>query len=192
MIRCVLAKSFLTLLAMGAATLFLVPAAMAQQGGSNTQTRQPTSFGGTAMAPVYNTAPMPMVQGQPGRNAPSYSFNNNRDGMANPPAGFDPRSFPTMNNSLSPEESARITAQRNAQAQMYEQDYLARLQAASELQRNNLLMGQMMNMQGGAMPGGFVNPFAPKEEEKPKKRRVVYGERNDPLQTPPRLFNPDQ
>jgi len=155
----------------------------------NTNTGGPVTYGGSASAPVYNTNAMPITT-QPGRNAPSYTFNSGSTNAGNVPYGFDPRSFPTGGNSLSPQEAARLTAQRDAQAQLYEQDYLARLQAASDMQRNNLLLGQMQNLQNG----GFINPLTgkPEEEEKPKKRRVVYGERNNPLQTPPRLFNPDQ
>jgi hypothetical protein len=159
------------------------------QTGSNTNAGGPTTYGGAAFAPVYNTNAMPITT-QPGRNAPSYSFNSGSTNAGNVPYGFDPRSFPTGGNSLSPQEAARLSAQRDAQAQLYEQEYLARLQAASDLQRNNLMLGQMQNLQNG----GFVNPFIgqAEEDEKPKKRRVVYGERNNPLQTPPRLFNPDQ
>ena len=135
----------------------------------------------TGTAPVYNSTarPLPLNQMVAGKNAPSYNYNktqpyNNFGG--DPLAGADL-------SALSPEQARLIRAQRDANAQRAQAEYMATLQ---------------QQQQGGAAnpylqgAGQMYNQFAQPTPKAPAKRRVVYKEKNNPLVTPPRLFNPDQ
>jgi hypothetical protein len=140
--------------------------------------------GGVNGAPIYNNAsqqPLPLNQMAAGKNAPSYNYNNTQ-----PYTGFmggDPMAGADMAN-LTPEQRRMIDQQAAARA-VQEQAYLAnmqRQQAQQQAQTNPYMQG------ANQMYNNYTQP----EQQKPKQRRVVYNERNNPLVTPPRLFNPDQ
>ena len=137
---------------------------------------------GTAGAPVYNnnptTAPLPMEQMVAGKNAPSYTSRNNN---AYTGFGADPLANADLS-SLSPEQSQMIRAQREAIAQKAQAEYLASLQQGQ---------GGVISpyTQGAAQ---MYNQFNQPQQQAPVQRRVLYKQLNNPLVTPPRLFNPDQ
>lgn len=134
--------------------------------------------------PVYNNAgqPLPLNQMVAGRDAPSYNYNNNAY------TGFNanPLSNITSVGSLTPQQSQMMAAQRDAQAAAYQNEYIA------QLQRN---MAPPADATGSsAYQGSAFNQLytGNQQQRPPTKRRVSYNQRNNPLATPPRLFNPDQ
>ncbi len=143
-------------------------------------------------APVYNNtgAPFPMEQMIAGKNAPSYNYNRaNSRAQASIYGG----NYLSGGNggALTPQEAEAIRAQRNAQAQAYQAEYMASLQqqAAMQAQQNgvnsSLYQGsQFSNLYSSSQGEGAV--------KKPTQRRVIYKEKNDPLVTPPPLFNLDR
>jgi len=189
------------------AVLGLVSATVPAMAQQTTTTTQPQAMYGVPMynstgnsyyqgtpsgAPVYNNGgarPLPLNQIVAGKNAPSYNYNQNNaytgfGASGNPLAGAD-------YGNLTSEQSRYIDQQREYRAQQEQQAYMQSMQQVQQQQQT----WQQQPQQGavGYMQGlnqGY-NPFA-QPEEKPKQRRVVYNERNNPLATPPRLFNPDQ
>jgi|GEM_PF-6011501 len=135
-------------------------------------------------APIYNNAtaqPLPLNQMAAGKNAPSYNYNNTR-----PYTGFmggDPMSGMDYGNLTS--EQRRMIDQQAAARAAQEQAYFTNMQRQQMQQQ-----GQMNPYLQGASQ--LYNSYGQPEQQKPKQRRVVYNERNNPLVTPPRLFNPDQ
>jgi uncharacterized iron-regulated membrane protein len=145
----------------------------------------PSQAGGV---PTYNNLaqPVPVEQLIAGKNAPSYNFNTGTQAYTG--FGNNPLSNITSIGSLTPEQSRYMQAQADAAAAQRQNEYMASLQQQPNAQQQGI---------ASALPtqfsSGFNNPFGT-QPEKPVKvtRRVVYRERNDPLVTPPRLFNPDQ
>lgn len=142
-----------------------------------------SGVGGTS--PVYNNAnaqPYAMNQMVAGKNAPSYNYNR-----TNAFTGFtntgDPLAGADFAN-LTPEQSRYIEQQRQYRLQQEQQAYLQQQGQFQQQQSQQQAGNYMQNLSQG------YNPFA--EPEKPKQRRVVYKDRNNPLVTPPRLFNPEQ
>jgi len=132
----------------------------------------------TGAVPFYNnnTQPLPMDQLVAGKNAPSYNF-----GGTQPYNSFG-GSMTNSNGVLTPEAVAQLRAQRDAQAQQYEQQFLQ--------------SGQANNQQGtlGAVQNAY-NSFTGQQQQQPArpvKRQLVYRQQDNPLAAPPRLFNPDQ
>lgn len=145
------------------------------------------AYGGQQPAPVpfynngANAQPFSMEQMIAGKNAPSYNYGNNG---AQQPYGFNNGANMDMSGSLSPAQVEMLRAQRNAAAQNFEAQYLANMQ-------------QQMGANGASQYQGnafsqLYNKATEDDEPAPKKRRVVYKEKNNPLITPPRLFDPDQ
>jgi hypothetical protein len=143
---------------------------------------------GVGGSPIYNNSgaqPYAMNQMIAGKNAPSYNFNNNTaytgfTNTGNPLAGADLAN-------LTPEQSRYIEQQRLYRVQQEQQAFLQQQQAQQQQawqQPQQQVNSYMQNLNQG------YNPFM--EQEKPRQRRVVYKERNNPLVTPPRLFDPDQ
>jgi hypothetical protein len=141
---------------------------------------------GVGGSPIYNNGsaqPYAMNQMIAGKNAPSYNFSNNTaytgfTNTGNPLAGADLAN-------LTPEQSRYIEQQRLYRVQQEQQAFLQQQQAQQQQQAwQQPQMNTTQNLNQG------YNPFM--EQEKPRQRRVVYKERNNPLVTPPRLFDPDQ
>jgi hypothetical protein len=136
-------------------------------------------------APVYNNAaqqPLPLNQLAAGKNAPSYNYNTANQAYTGFTGGNVMAGADLAN--LTPEQRRMIDQQAAARAAQ-EQAYLNSLQQQQAQQQ-----GQMNPYLQGATQ--MYNNFNQPEQQKPKQRRVVYNERNNPLTTPPRLFNPDQ
>lgn len=189
-------RLFVSLATLGMA--FAMPAAMAQQ--TTTTTTQPQVVYAVPMynaspnnyyqngvgntAPVYNNAnaqPYAMNQMVAGKNAPSYNYSK-----TNAYTGFTNTGDPLVGAdfaNLTPEQSRYIEQQRQFRLQQEQQAYLQQ-QGQFQQQPQQQAAGYMQGLNQG------YNPFV--EPEKPKQRRVVYKERNNPLVTPPRLFNPEQ
>ncbi len=131
---------------------------------------------------VYNSGsvtPLPMQQMIAGKNAPSYNY-----GTAQPyNSGY---SGNTSIGSLTPEQAAAQRAQRDAQAQAYQQQYMASIQQQS-MQPN----AATPNQQQGAFAQMYNNMTGGQEQQPPVKKRVVYNGRPSPLVEPPRLFKTD-
>lgn len=144
--------------------------------------------GGTPTAnPYFNTQaqPMPMEQMVAGRNAPSYNFG----GDSNAYTGFGGGTGSGGYNSIgvmTPEQAQLFNRQREAAALAYQNEYLAGLQQQAQPQQQAAPMQQQQQ--------NFAAPFMGGQQQAapPVRRRVVYREMNNPLATPPRLFNPDQ
>lgn len=134
--------------------------------------------------PVYNNTgrPLPMEQLVAGKNAPSYTSPGNAyTGFS----GYTSNPLQNMNPAaMTPEQSRLISAQREAM----QADYLTNLQRLQEDLNRQALATQQQKAYGTPYNqyGGQVQQTAPVQ------RRVVYKEKNNPLSTPPRLFNPDQ
>lgn len=134
--------------------------------------------------PVYNNtaSPLPMEQLVAGKNAPSYTS----PGTAY--TGFSGYTSDPMQNmnasAMTPEQSRYISAQREAM----QAEYMTNLQRLQEDLNRQALATQQQKTYGGQYNqyGGQVQQTAPVQ------RRVVYKEKNNPLVTPPRLFNPDR
>lgn len=165
--------------------IYAVPVYNAMPSGTQYQQGSPTVYNnGTA-------SPLPLQQMTAGKNAPSYNYNG-----AAPYSGFNtggnPMAGADMSN-LTPEQRRYIDAQTAANYQ--QEQYMREQQNRQALQQQQQMLQQQQqpfaqtNSYLGT--GNFNNPFA-EPEQKPKQRRVVYNERNNPLVTPPRLFNPDQ
>lgn len=141
---------------------------------------------GNGGAPIYNNSPsarpLPLQQMVAGKDAPSYSYGKGQayNNFADPLANMDITS-------MSPDQARMVRAQRNARAQQAQADYLASLQGQQP--PGGMVTG---NSQYAPTAGQTYNQFTQPEQQKPKQRRVVYNEKNNPLVTPPRLFNPDQ
>lgn len=127
--------------------------------------------------PVYNNlgSPLPMDQMIAGKNAPSYNYN------APKPYNLNPTTY--GNGVLTADQVARARAERNARAQQYAQEYM---QQATESQ-----YGQQAQQAMGGVANAYGNYMEPQQTQKPKKKRLVYREQDEILQTPPRLFNID-
>lgn len=129
------------------------------------------------MVPYYNNSAQPVPQAMvAGKNAPSYSYNRGAQPYNN---------FNSMGNTngapMSPQDAASMRAQRDQQAQLYQQQYYQ----------------QAQNMGQAGMGGAYntlQNAVAPQQQQPAVKttKRLVYRESDNPLSTPPRLFNPDQ
>ncbi len=174
---------------------------MAQTSGTSTQpsymvpmyvspngTQAYGSQGGAV--PMYNpnAQPMPMRQMIAGKNAPSYNYNNQAYTGYN--SSGSPLSNVTSMGSLSPQQMQYVQQQQTAQALAYQNEYLASLQQdqgqAQPVQQQ--AASNSSKYQGKAFSGLYNS----NQQKKPSKRKVIYKEMNNPLQTPPRLFNPDQ
>ena len=156
--------------------IYAVPVYNGMSGTPQYQQGTPTFYNNAAQAPL------PLNQLAAGKNAPSYNYNNS--GQTPAYTGF------TGNNPLSGMDYANLTPEQRRyldqqEAARYQQQQY--LQQQQQQQRAQQQLGQANSYLGG----GSLNPFA-QPEQKPKQRRVVYNERNNPLVTPPRLFNPDQ
>lgn len=135
-----------------------------------------------ANVPVYNNAaqPLPMEQLIAGKNAPSYNYNAPVQpyNLGGTTAGG---STNMSGAPLSPAQVAQMRANRNAQAQQYEQQYLQQAQ---------------QQISGVSAPEGYMgNPYSAaygQQQIRPTKKRLLYKERDDLMPVPPRLFNPDQ
>lgn len=141
----------------------------------------PTQYqAGVAGAPIYNNTaqqPLPLNQMAAGKNAPSYNYNSTR-----PYTGFmggDPLAGADYAN-LTPEQRRLIDQQAAARAAQ-EQAFYTNMQK-QQMQQNPYIQGASQ----------LYSNYTQEEPQVQKQRRVVYKERNNPLTTPPRLFNPDQ
>jgi hypothetical protein len=174
--------------------------AFAQNSFSPTTTIQPYAApqlyvapGGVPTAsPYFNTQaqPLPMEQMVAGRNAPSYDFN----GSANTFTGFGSGTGNTgyvSGGIMTPEQAQLFNRQREAAALAAQNEYLASLQQQSQMQQQQQPQAAPMMMQ---QTQNFAAPFLGGQGQAaaPMRRRVLYREMNNPLATPPRLFNPDQ
>lgn len=151
---------------------------------TDTQSSQGYVPSQSAPAPsLYNAGPTakPYVAG---KNAPSYSYNTNAK-----PFGFDANGEGNSTvGSITPEQAIAMRAQRDAQAQAYEKQYLENLQKQRAAGSGYLPPEAAAVYQTGA--DGVRRLVMPEEEKPaPKKRRVVKREQDNPLSTPPRLFN---
>ncbi len=208
-------RPFVSLAVLGIIASASVPAAAQQQTATTPGSGYATTQSGYTQsapvytAPIYNSAsnnyyqpnatgtpfynnspsarPLALNQMVAGKDAPSYNYNRNQsyNGYGDPLANMDM-------SAMTPEQARLVRAQRNARAQQAQAGYLASLQAQKQQQLQ-------MQQQPGALTnpylqgaGQMYNQFAEPEPEKPKQRRVVYKEMNNPLVTPPRLFDPDQ
>ena len=153
-------------------TYYNAPIYNAPQGYSQTQ----------GNVPIYNSGnvqPLPMQQMIAGQNAPSYNYNTVQP--------YGTNNSNTYGGAITPEQANAIRASRNAQAQAYEAQYMQQLQQQAQ--------GIAPNNNSSAYQGNAFSQLYNREDDAdkvPTKRRVVYNERNNPLITPPRLFNPDQ
>jgi hypothetical protein len=189
-------RLFVSLAVLGLA--FAAMPAMAQQTTTQPQVvytpmynPSPNSYyqPGVGGSPVYNNGsaqPYAMNQMIAGKNAPSYNYNR-----SNAYTGFtntgDPLAGADLAN-LTPEQSRYIEQQRLYRVQQEQQAFLqqqqAQLQQQQAWQQSQQQINTMQNLNQG------YNPLA--QQEQPRQRRVIYKERNNPLVTPQRLFNPDQ
>ncbi len=171
-------------------TLAIAIPAFAQTNAQNTQTynAQPVYNA----APVYNSGanvqPYSMQQAIAGKNAPSYNYNPNPQPYNFNATGNQNAYGSNAFGAMTPEQATMLRAQRDAQAQAYQAQYMEQLRA----QQQGGVYSNSSAYQGNAF-SQLYNSFGQKDEEKvPTKRRVVYREKNNPLIEPPRLFNPDQ
>ena len=135
-----------------------------------------------------NLQMLPMNQMIAGRDAPSYAFGNRQQ---NQQAGLygNNGGFGNAMGGLSPDQARQIRAQRDANAQAYQQQYMDSMQ--QQQMQNNPYAQQ--NMAGSQYQGSqFSQLYAENAEPKPVKKKVIYNELNNPLKEPPRLFNPDR
>lgn len=139
----------------------------------NGMTGVPQYQTGVYGAPFYNNAspmPLPLNQMTAGVNAPSYNY----DG-AQPYTGF------TGGDPMAGMDYANLTSEQRG---MIDQ------QAAARAMQEQAFYANQMAQQGQINGGNQM--FGGNQEQEPVRRRVVYKEKNNPLVTPPRLFNPDQ
>ena len=139
--------------------------------------------------PYFNTQaqPMPMEQMVAGRNAPSYDFGGNTNAFTGFGGGANTGGY-VSNGIMTPEQAQLFNRQREAAALAAQNEYLANLQQQAQMQQQQQQMVAPMTQQQN-----FSAPFfGGQQQAAPVQRRVVYRERNNPLATPPRLFNPDQ
>jgi hypothetical protein len=147
-----------------------------------------TPQGGT---PVYNNTsapPVPLKQMIAGKNAPSYVYKD--------PSQVQPYNFQSGGNAYQPQGTMTPQEEAAIRAQQYQE------QLMNSLGQNGQNMGGVSTEQsilaGGGAPIDFSTltggPFGNTQQQqaRPTKKRVLYKERNNPLVTPPRLFNPDQ
>lgn len=134
--------------------------------------------------PIYNSGanPLPMEQMIAGKNAPSYNYNSNKVQPYN--LGGTGSMSSGAGAPLTPDQVAQMRANRNAQAQQYEQHYLQ--QAQNQLQGVTAPDGYAA--QGyNALYGGQQQ----QQQQRPTKKRLLYKQGEDMMPTPPRLFNID-
>jgi hypothetical protein len=136
-------------------------------------------------APIYNSGaqPLPMQQMIKGHNAPSYNFNGNNARPYN--------NFGTMNSKSGPmtvEEADRQRAMRDQQALEYERKLVSQVNAQNAQGGQNAQqgLGQYGQQLYQALPG------AQQPQQLARQKRVIKREQDNPLNAPPRLFNPDQ
>lgn len=147
-------------------------------------------------APVYNNAattrPVPLQQYIAGKNAPSYSFNNEQ---IQPYNGFG-----TQGPAVGTPAYVQMQNQQFQQQQLQQQQFDQQQAAGYGLRQPPLPGGipgngynpgtRGANAYGSSLSGG---PFGTAQQQQvPKKRRVVYKEMNNPLKEPARLFDPNQ
>lgn len=145
-----------------------------------------TNTGSTIYNNGTNVPPIALNQIIAGKNAPSYTYGG---GGVKPYNGFNsnPLAGVTSIGSLTPEQATYLQNQQN-QAYAAEQ---ARL--AQQAQQQQYGSANSSLYQGSNFSQLYSNPFGTQPEKTvPTKRRVVYKEANNPLVTPPRLFNPEQ
>lgn len=145
-----------------------------------------TQQGGSA--PIYNNGtnvpPRALNQMIAGKNAPSYSYGGASGNSAYRNFNSNPMANVTSIGSLTPEQG----------------NYLRAQEAREEQERLNQQRQQQQGNYSSAYQGSSfsqlytnANPFGTKADtEIVTKKRVVYKEANNPLITPPRLFNPEQ
>ncbi len=139
---------------------------------AQTNTGQPVLYN-------QNAVPFSLSQAVAGVSAPSYSYN----------AGSTQTYAPQ--GTLSPEQEAALEAQYFQQQALFQQQLnqqaaLAAQNNQSSLQDPNSFQAQLARLRAG---GASSNDAQPTER---KVKRVVRNAINNPLQPPPRLFNPDQ
>ncbi len=136
--------------------------------------------GSNTFKPLYNTNAQPTI---PGRNAPSYNFNGNNSNA------IQPYSFGNGSNNFynaSPQQQQGYNGQNQGQFG-YQQQYAGSLQQNAN---KGATFGQLYN--GGTTATTNNGNGQLFQQQAPTQRRVTYNERNNPLTTPPRLFDPDQ
>lgn len=150
-----------------------------------TTTQQPSYYvvpagNATSSGSLFNqnAQPLPLQQMIAGQNAPSYNYGTTTQAYT----GSSGRN--TSIGVMSPEQARSLNRQREANALAYQNEYLASLGQAA--------MGQQQPTSSSAYQGSaFSNLYAGEKKKVPTKRRVVNKSMNDPLATPPRLFNLD-
>jgi len=164
----------------------------------NTNTAVPYFQSQNGASPNYNNgtnAPaFPMQQMIAGKNAPSYNYNTtggpqpyNNFGNNNPANGPTPM-----------DQIQGGSYQRDLAGLAYQQQYMQDYQKMLAQQQSQLQQQQQQPQnapsayQGNAFSQLYANAAGPDKPAAPKKQRVVYKERNNPLIVPPRLFNPDE
>lgn len=153
------------------------------------QTGQPTGYnaGYQYQQPMTQTAPL--YNG--GVNVQPYYMNQQGTGGYNnspAPFNFNGGYNNSMGNAgsigaMTPEQAAYVRMQREAAAQLYQQQYMQQMQQPPGATSNQVGIYNQ------------TNPYYPGQQQQqsvPTKRKVVYNQRNNPLTVPPRLFNPDQ
>ncbi len=132
--------------------------------------------------PFYNNTAQPLSMDQlvAGKNAPSYNYNTTK------PYNLAPNNFGNGGQGpLTGDQIQQMRAARDARAQQYEAEYMQRL-----ADQNVPVEGMAATAQNARE---YYNGLTqPEPQAKPKKKRLVYRQDANPLQAPPRLFNPDQ
>lgn len=146
---------------------------------------QPNSNGAV---PFYNNAagPLPMDQLVAGKNAPSYSYR----GQTRP---YNLAPSNTGNDTMTQDQFLQMRSDRDKRAQQYENEYLQRLAdrdaAAGGYGQQAAASAQNYYSNAQTQYNNVMNPQA---NQPKKKKRLVYRQDANPLNAPPRLFNPDQ
>lgn len=125
----------------------------------------------------------------PGVNAPSYTYNNQQQQQQAQPYNFGPSA---STNSYSAQQGSYYDQNALPPSERFMQE-MARQQAAAGQRRQDQSAYYAAGQQPGQNRSGSPTPqLAGIEPPAKPQRRVVYKDRNNPLQEPQRLFNPDQ
>ena len=147
------------------------------------QTYTSTSYYGatpqTASAPLYNTTTQPYMPAAPvaGQNAPSYVYGASNTSSYTYGSSASGNTY-VPQGTLTPQQEAAFAQQLAQQQNMY-------------MQGQPYAVPNSLQAQLDALNSGHFGA----EDQQPKQRvvkRVVRNALNDPLNPPPRLFNPDQ
>jgi hypothetical protein len=131
-----------------------------------------------------NAQPLSIQQAVAGKNAPSYDYSRSAATQNYNPYGSGPSSGSYVpQGTLTPEQQRDLQEQYLEQQAFYQQ--MGQQQGIGTQQGGGTFEEQLAKLTGKSNA----------EDEKPKDRkvkRVVRNALNNPLATPPRLFNPDQ